>query len=259
MFVSMTIFGHGQTGEIGGKIAAEKFERLQPSAVAIAELAISARVASNLGGETEDAREWLDSIAHGVKAELDAPKFAREDILASQKELIERYFNRRVEALKKAVASHRAVVSAGTVIDEQIVRLLGRELNEHERAEARKAFEKAVDNVIGEAAKSTSPLLISLLGQGQAPQAARELIKELYKAEASEAAKTISGPIADIAFRPRSTSTVKANERLASIANRRTFNPDVLPREIVRPTAAEVGQRRSASLEVERVIRAAKR
>ena len=184
---------------------------------------------------------------------------AREDILASRKELIERYLLRRVEALKEAVASHRAVGSAGTVINEQIVRLLGRELNEHERAEARRTFEKAVDTVIGEAAKSTTPLLVELLGQDQAPQAARELIKELYKAEASEVAKAISGPMADIAFRPRTTSTVEASERFARIVNSRTFNPDSLPREIARPTAAEVWRRRSAVSEVERATRAAKR
>ena len=68
IFVSMTIFAHGQSGEIGEKVADEKFERLKPSAEAMAQLAISTRVASNPGAETNDAQEWLNSIAYGVKA-----------------------------------------------------------------------------------------------------------------------------------------------------------------------------------------------
>ena len=261
VFVSMTLFGAGQTGAIGQKVATEKHARLEKEATAIAQLAISARLQEMPLDEVKATTEWLNAIEAGVRADLAVP-FHLQDrsvMFESDKSHLQSLISARVEELHQAVAKQPMLIRATGVVDARLAGILGRPMTEEQRRDAKTAFDKTLENFVLEGAKFASEPLTDLLTKAGTPDMTSELVKELYKEQIKRLSKIFADPLADVMFRPNTPSAVAAPTRIMDAARRPVFDVGSLSREVVRPTATERIEKATREVGVRETVKRAAR
>lgn len=258
IFISMTVFGEGQSGKIGESVANEKYKREEVDLTAISQLIVTARLKENSQAETQATVQWLDSIHEGVVAELNVPPSLEENDQLRKKGV--RYLiETRVKELREAIQNQPQIRHVGKIFDTQLADILGRSLTEQDRNVAKISFEKALNYFVSDVAKISGHPIIELLSSANAPELVQDLVKDLYKEEVINISKVVTDPLTDALFRPESPEAKVSLSKALVIVQRPVFNPQILPRNIVHPTVADKIHRQLEQKRVEDVIKEAKR
>jgi len=263
MFVSMTLFGDGQSGEIGQSVADEKYKRVEAQATAVAHLTISARLTEDSQAESQATAQWLDAIVAGVRADLNVlPMLLDPERLSPARQaLLRDLIKKRAAELGEAIAKRPVILDAEHAIDTRLAGILRRHLTEQDRSIARAAFEKALSHFTAEVAKVTGHPITALLEEAGAPELGQDLVKELYEEEVKRTAKIITEPLTDVRFRPAGSPEANtAAARISDVARRPVFEPETLPPDVVHPTGADRIHRTRSKInerEVFKIVRGA--
>jgi hypothetical protein len=250
VFTSVTFFGDGQLGAVKEATAQEKYDRLIHQTTARADLMLAARLTENVAPESRDVHNYLDAVYAGVSQDVKINfiddswmGWARAHNMSFQDYTRLRYrtlLSDRVIELGKAIASNPTVIKiVGPPDNPRVASMLDRFFSDDQIAEAKEKFKNALDEFVkGGADLSTHPLSKMFSSVGL-PDAVPEIVKDLYKAEASTLSKTITEPLADILFRAESPTAKEVPKKLSEIAKRSVFDSTALPAVVVKPTYAD--------------------
>jgi hypothetical protein len=279
---SLTVFGESQLGEIGQVISTEKQVRVEQDTVAIAELAIGARLTTLQELEMLNALAWLEAVDAGVRANLAIPPrledyapyvhqkmkvkikietpagdlyFPSFDTKEFEIERKRKFIKERIAELKEAVRTSSFVTNTVGSVDSKLRILLGRKMTLRELAEAKSTFEKALKLFIGNGTKLGEHPINGLLKEAEMPELGRDLVVEFYKSETKRFAKSITEPFVDATFRADSPLVATALQRLPEMASKPIFEIDKLPREILRPTVTELSIKRYEKIMIDKTIK----
>lgn len=250
VFVALTLFGGAQAGEFGQAIAAEKHARLEQDAIAMAELAIGARIAQDPKGEEKAIEQFVIAIARGVAVDLKMPAsdaesvasakrpidFSEEGLKKAHETRLRSLIRRRARELVDALARRPTVQQTTQTIATGVERLLGRTWTESDRAEAKRTFDEALKIVVSDMVKLTSHPLSQVLGEANAPELLRDVVVDLYKAEAKALSRAVAEPMSDALFRPTLPAGTTAADRFVRIASRPVFDSALLPSDLAYPS-----------------------
>ncbi len=271
VLAGLTVFGGASLKELGRAVSAEKQQRTEVEALAVAELMLGFRLAEQAAEEADVVENWLDSILLGVRVDMSLPpddvfiamQAARlqstgriDDAETSYKNWKKHLIEERVEELRTALAERPLVRGAGVAMEARITAWLGRGLSARDRIEAKRAFEDALKRFASEGARFTGHPLTEFLKEAGLPELLPQLVADLYKAEVERFAKMITDPLADALFRPNTQAAARSANRLSEIAREPVFEAAALPREIAVPTKAErIEARRTESMRATRAAR----
>ena len=235
--VSMTIFGEGQSGEIGKLIDNEKAKRVEADTTAIAQLIVSARLKENTQEEVKATVQWLEAVYVGVNVDLNTPP-TRTDLLSveSTEERLQELIKSRIAELHKAIQEQPVFKETSVYINSQLTDKLGRQFTEQDRASAKVTFEKSLEYFVSSAAEISSHPINDFLKSISTPELVQDLVKDLYKEEVKNFSKIVTNPFTDSLFRPQTLEAKISLAKASEMIRQPTFSPQTLPSEIVHPT-----------------------
>jgi hypothetical protein len=269
VFTSFTFFGEQQSPLFTRAVAEEKYARLKDQSDTAAELIIALRISKNIDSEIADATEFIDSVNLGSEMDIKSFRLAeveewggginnKEFFRLRTIRIVEERVAELQEAIQETIENTKSLADTARFLDSVTVeQLIGRPLSEAEIKDGKAQFQKALDKVASEVTKNGLHPLAQLLEKAGAPDLAVEIVKNLFKSEASRLAKRLSQPMADRLFRPNRVSMDIAAAEVNSLAGRRVFDAASLPKSVVRPTQAEREERNYERRSIRKVVREA--